>query len=113
MIEFPSILNVKNKDTFKNIYYNRILCYLRKTVYEHVIREDENNYFDIDSFTKNYFKHVKDLKCMTDINNNLSNTIMEELRELGWSCKLSFGGTGLFIYSSDKPPPSCWDDGLI
>jgi hypothetical protein len=42
----------------------------------------------------------------------LSKTIITELVNIGWNCKLSFGNTGLFIYSTDKPPPSCWDDGF-
>jgi len=37
----------------------------------------------------------------------------EELEELGWKCKKSFGQTALFIYSTENPPPSCWDDSLV
>ena len=37
------------------------------------------------------------------------NTTVKELKELGWNCKLSFGGTGLFIYSTENQPRGCWD----
>ena len=39
--------------------------------------------------------------------------VKSELVKLGWKCKTSFGGTGLFIYSTEEPPPSCWEEGLI
>ena len=41
---------------------------------------------------------------------NMTSKIIEELQELGWKCKTSFGGTGLFIYSTENPPPNCYDD---
>ena len=108
MKELPSILNVKNKDKFPVLYYNRVLCYLRKDIYEHVIRMDENNYFDLEKFGRNYF----DGNNREDLMEKLSVSIMKELKSNGWNCKISFGGTALFIYSTDKPPHSCWDDGL-
>jgi hypothetical protein len=106
MKEFPEILNVNNKDKFEDIYNNRMTSYLRQKIYEHVIKNDQNNYFDLDNFRGSYkIKNIEDIKKMT-------NTIIEELCLLGWKCKLSYGGTALFIYSSDKPPSSCWDDEL-
>lgn len=104
MKQFPSALNVKNKNKFSLLYDNRVLCYLRKKIYEHIIKENENNYFDLDVFSKKH--NVKNIE-------NLIVTIIKELNNIGWKCKLSFGGTGLFIYSTDIPPSSCWDDGLI
>ena len=62
MKEFPNILNENNKNKFPVIYYNRVLCYLRKKIYEHMIKEDENNYFDLDSFCSLY--GVKDIKIL-------------------------------------------------
>jgi len=106
MIEFPSRLNVKNKNKFPEYRYSRVLCYLRRDIFEHMITEDENNYFDLDTFRNKYFK--RDLESMKKI----EVTIIEELTTLGWKCKTSFGGTGLFIYSTDEPPPSCHPDGL-
>jgi hypothetical protein len=107
MKEFPSILNISNKDNFKVISYNRNLCYLRTELYEHIIKEDENNYFDLEKF-RNYRK----IKDITDID-SMVKILIDELCILGWNCKISFGGTALFIYSSESPPVTCWDDGLI
>lgn len=109
MKEFPDILNVKHKEQFNVIYINRVLCYLRKEIYEHVIREDENTYFDLEKFGRVYFENKKNRE---DLINKLVDDIIPEITNLGWKCKISFGGTALFIYSSENPPPSCWDDGL-
>jgi hypothetical protein len=108
MKELPLILNVKNIQSFPELYYNRVSCYFRKCIYEHVISQDENSYFDLDKFGRKYFKD-KDIEELTS---KLSQSIILELEKLGWKCKLSFGGTALFIFSTDNPPPSCWDDGL-
>ncbi len=106
MREFPDSLNVKEKDKFPNIYNNRVLCYLRKSIYEHVISQDENSYFDLEKFVRTYYKDSKDIEKLQ------VNLVIQELEEIGWKCKLSFGGTALFIYSTLNPPSSCWDDGL-
>jgi hypothetical protein len=105
---FPLILNVNNKDNFEKQYYDTVLCYLRKALYEHIISNDENNYFDLEKF---YFLYFKDKKNIQEILKNLSKVVIVELENIGWKCKVSFGGTALFIYSS-KIPSSCWDDEL-
>jgi hypothetical protein len=102
---FPSILNVKNNKNFEKIHYTRTLCYLRRDIYNHIISHEENNYFDLGKFNENNHKDMK-------ISLEMIRTIIKELTDLGWKCKLSFGETALFIYSSDKTPASCWDDGL-
>ena len=109
MEELPIILHVKNKDIFSTLFYNKVFCYLRKSIYEHVISKDENSFFDLEQFGKLYFN---DNTNRVDLITKLSTEIQLELKELGWNCKLSYGGTALFIYSTDNPPPSCWDDGL-
>jgi len=106
MKDFPDILNIKNKDEFPIIYYNRVLCYLRKAIYEHVISHDENSYFDLEKFSRLHFEKTDEFIS------KLGDDVKPALEKLGWKCKLSFGGTALFIYSTEKPPPSCWDDGL-
>lgn len=99
MKEFPSILNVKNKENFEKMNYARLLCYFRKAIFEHMIREDENNYFDLSCLC------IKN----SEILNNMVETVIEELKVLGWKCKLSYGNTGLYIYSTEDPPKNCWD----
>lgn len=106
MKEFPRRLRVANKDQFPSYHYERVLCYLRKEIFEHMIKEYENTYFELDKFSKTY------LKGDTDLINKMKDTVVAELQELGWNCKTSFGGTGLFVYSTDDPPPSCHEDGF-
>jgi hypothetical protein len=103
---FPNILHSKNKTEFKSLKYNRNLCYLRRDIYEHIInRKTETEYFDIESFNTN---RVNDIEIV----NKMISQVSQELHKLDWNTALSFGGTGLFIYSTDKPPANCWQDGL-
>lgn len=105
MKEFPDKLTPENKDIFCNYRYNRILAYLRKEITELILIGDENSYFELDKFARNYKVEPNDMLSMTK-------TISGELESLGWKLKTSFGGTGLFIYSSEKPPSSCYEDEL-
>ncbi|GAF77758.1 unnamed protein product [marine sediment metagenome] len=102
MKSFPNKLLPTNKINFYSYRYNRVLCYFRKEIYEHMLKGDENNYFELDRFSKQYLDNdTNTLKKMTT-------RIIQELETLGWKCKTSFGDTGLFIYSSEDPPKSCW-----
>jgi hypothetical protein len=101
MDKFPFEINATNKDSFKKIQHDKIIRHLRTKIYDHIISCNENNYFDLDKFNTTYTKNMDSLQEMIII-------ITKELEKLGWKCKLSFGDTGMFIYSSDKPPPSCW-----
>jgi len=107
MKEFTELLNVKNKSKFTELYFRRLICYLRKDIYEHIISHEENDYFNFDIFVKDRMAKEDD-----ELLEKLQNTIIKELKKLGWKCGLSFGKTGLFVYSTEKPPPSCWDDSL-
>ncbi len=102
MKNFPNKLNVVNKDKFNDFFRERTLCYLRRDLYEHMLsRKDETAYFDISGFSSKYrFKNIK----------NMVETVIQELEVLGWKCKTSYGGTGLFIYSTDEPPANCYPD---
>lgn len=103
MKNFPSILNAENMKNFPEINFNRLKCYLRRDLYEHIISHKEDDYFLIDEFND---KRVNNLM----ITKKLVLDIIPELEKLGWKCKISFGGTGLFIYSTEKPPKNCFDD---
>ena len=118
MNQFPETLQLNNKENFKNLNYDRVLSLLRENIYKHIINyesiKDENDYFDTDTFCKKHDveKFAKtyceqDGKKITYISKMLK-TIIDELKELDWKCKLSFNDTGLFIYSTENPPPSCW-----
>lgn len=106
MRNFPAELNVKNKGFFRFRYIDRMTCYMRRDIYEHILSKKETEYFDIEKFMRlKYVNIIEDRE-------NIVKTIMSELKSLGWKCKLSFGDTGLFIYSTDKPPATCWDGDL-
>ena len=101
MKEFPKSLNVKYKEKFQEIHYNRIKCYLRKSLYEHIISHEEKDYFSLDEFNSKF-------NISMDLTQKILETIIPEIEKLGWKCTLSFGKTGLFIYSNIKPP-NCWE----
>lgn len=105
MKELPQRLHVKNKDDFREYYYKRTMCYLRREIYEHVLSSIENFYFTLEDFRVKYKLSGQEISSM-------SATIMDELRNLGWTCQLSYGGTALFIYSTVDPPPLCYPDGF-
>lgn len=104
MKTFPETLNVNNKEKFPKIFYDRMICYLRRDIHEYMIsRKDENEYFSVDEFNQ---VRVKDL----DSTKKMMGELIKELESLGWNCKTSYGGTGLFVYSTKKPPASCWEE---
>ena len=77
--------------------------YSRQDIYETLIkRKTENDYIDLDLVLRQYCDNNT---CMLK---KIIDTITEELHTLGWKTKLSFGDTGLFIYSTENPPTSCW-----
>jgi hypothetical protein len=107
MKEFPKVLCVDRKSLFGKLHDKRVLCYLRTELYEHIISKDENNYFDLGSFTAKHYSSERSSKS-----SEMFVQMKSELSEIGWKCKTSFGGTGMFIYSSKDPPPLCYEDGL-
>ena len=102
MKEFPKILSVSNKEKFSELFYIRMKCYLRKEIYEHMISHQESEYFSLDDFSGKLNNQESLTKMVKEI--------QEELKILGWKSKDSFGGTGLFIYSSENPPTNCWQE---
>ena len=103
MKKFPETLNFSNKHNFISYNRERILSIFRQEIYGHILSQnDENQYFDLDCFSRKY------LDNNSDEMQELCNIIAKELNELGWKTNLSFGDTGLFIYSTDEKPTSCW-----
>lgn len=103
METLPEILNVKNKDLFKSYNDNRIKKMINKEIFDLIVsRDTENEYYDLDNFSIRYLdRNIKKMREIMD-------SIIDELKTLGWTCKYSFNDTGLFIYSTENPPPSCW-----
>ena len=79
------------------------MCYLRKELYEHILVSNENDFFDLERF-----KRQKKLNEQQYI--DITKQIINELEKIGWNCKLSFGKTALFIYSTETCPLSCWQE---
>lgn len=103
MNRFSVNINVKNTPLFPGFYMSRIKCYIRKAIHEFLIsRKDENVYFSLDEFCSDF--KVTD----TELVKTSVKELIPELVQLGWKCTLSYGDTGLFIYSTEKPPKSCW-----
>jgi len=103
MKEFPNRLKPENKKKFSQYRYDRNLAYMRKEIFELVLKGDENCYFELDKFSRSNSLVKGEMEKMRKI-------IMEELQTLGWNCKTSFGGTGLFVYSTNDPPASCYSE---
>jgi hypothetical protein len=78
---------------------------LKKLRYELYIliisRKTENEYYALDNFSRENTISMKMVIRMADI-------LMKTLRDLGWHCSISFGDTGLFVWSGKKPT-SLWD----
>lgn len=99
----PEILNVQNKDSFKSYNDARIKNRINEEIVDLLLsRNSENEYYDLDMFCNRYLD--RNMKKMHEI----MEMVIYELKKLGWKCKYSFNETGLFIYSSETPPPSCW-----
>ena len=103
MISFPDHIHVQNISSFPSINRGRIICLFREHIYETLLnRKDENEYIDLDIFSRKYCNNK------TAIMMSIVDMVTTELQKLGWKTKLSFGDSGLFIYSTENPPVSCW-----
>ena len=91
---------VENKDKFPRVLYTKNLITLREDISEFLLEGDEKTFFDLDEFAKKH-KNKKTIMQMVD-------TVIEELHALGWKTFLGFGGTGLYIYSSEEKPPNAY-----
>ena len=105
MKKFPSYLRVNNKDNFLSILETKICEDLRNEILQFLLHRenDETIYFTYEDFTHKY-KHI------LDINEKIIPKIIKELEEIGWKCKLSYGQTVMFIYSTEKEPINCYSD---
>ena len=102
MNSFGSDLYVLNKDNFENMFIETYTSKLRKKIYLFMIsNRNENDFFDIENFNR---KYIRDMNKTNDMINN----IVKELNQLGWKTHIGFGGTGLYIYSSEELPVGAW-----
>lgn len=92
MNEFPHDL-VPNNKRLLAMQYNHVLGLLRQEVFECVVSNNPDNFYDLYSFK--YHTHVN-FKAMIA-------QVRAELEKLGWTTKLAYGETALFIYDSVEP----------
>lgn len=98
MQRFGEELNIINRDNLKAVWRVKMLEKLRKHVYNFMLdRKRENDFFDLDTFNRSYIRDI-------NVTNDIVNQVVLELNELGWKTHIGFGGTGLYVYSSDELP---------
>lgn len=94
-------IHVSNKETFSQLRRRALKEKLCKHVRAMILNENESDFFDLDNFNRLY---VKDTCLATELVQEVS----EELHQLGWKTFLGFGGTGLYVYSTDELPPGAY-----
>ena len=104
MKQFPDILCVKNKDKFTEYYNTLIIENLREAIYKHMLKGDENSCFDFENFCR-----TQSIK-LSSIIGLIKETIPNELESYGWKYKFAYGDTAIFIYSTENPPSSWYEE---
>lgn len=104
MKDFPNFLTPENSKNFKTMLYERNLAYLRRDIYEHILKNNKETPFDVDSFNNSKVNDKDIIKQMID-------KIAEELTTLNWSTLLAYGNSSLYIYpKNEEPPVSCGEE---
>jgi hypothetical protein len=107
MKKLPYKLNASNAKNFQKLKIQDILRKIRLSLYNFLVsREAETEYYDFDQF-------FLLSKLTEDEKDFIRATIIKELENLDWNTKLSFGGSGLYIYSTDEPPHTYVDFEVI
>lgn len=94
MDTFPD--HLRYPDTFESTLDMIHLSQMREKIYHHILRNQQNDFFDIELFNRSVVKDMKKTELMSEI-------IMKELEPLGWKTFVGYGGTGLFFYDKEKP----------
>jgi len=92
MDKFPDL----DESTFNEKLDEYHLQKLRKKVYLHILKNNQNDFFDLELFDRKYVKNMKKTE-------EWSKLLISELEGLGWKTFVGYGGTGLFIYDKEKP----------
>lgn len=93
--------HVDNKHQFADIRRARLLLKMRKHIQDLMLTGNESDFFDLDQFNRGY---VHDTKLALE----LLEEVRGELHHLGWKTFLGFGGTGLYVYSTEEVPPGAY-----
>ena len=98
MQSFPEKLS--DSSTFSETLDDFLICKMRQEIYVHILRNNQNDFFDIELFNR---QNVKDMKKTEQF----AETISSELLKLGLKTFVGYGGTGLFFYDKEQPA-SAW-----
>lgn len=105
MDKFPDYLSVSSKHLFSSYMETRITSKLRNKIYEFILTGNEDDYFVLGNFYRSENIHNN-----TELTARITGTIISELTALGWTTKLAFGGTGLYIYSTEEHKSTYFED---
>jgi len=98
MNSFP--LHLSDPNIFIQTLDDYLLQKMRKKIYLHILRNQQNDFFDMELFNRKYVNDMKKTEAFSE-------TIIKELAELGWKTFIGYGGTGLFFYDQELPT-SAW-----
>lgn len=101
MNNFPNYLSPNQKSDFIFHLHSYYLQKLRENIYLILLKGNENEFFDLDTFNRSNVNDMSLTKSLTD-------QIVIELESLGWKTKYSYGDTALFIYSTEEAPIGAW-----
>lgn len=107
MREFPTKFTPAKEERFRVYHVERCMCYLRREIYEHILsRKDVTDYFQLDKFASTYKLTEAEMV-------SISETVSQELVQLGWQTGFGFGHTGMFVYAdASNPPTNLYPDGF-
>lgn len=104
MKEFPQWFQYRNQKLFEEKHKARCLSYLRRDVFEHILRRtDENDSFDIQRFDSERVGNM-------ELSQDLAIQVATELENLGWGCSLAYGKTVLYIHQQGQLPIACGEE---
>lgn len=94
MDQFPE--HLKDKSTFPSTLDTMLLQELRKQVYLHILKNKQDDFFDLELFNRRFVLNLEKTESYSQI-------IINELDLLGWKTFVGYGGTALFFYDVEKP----------
>lgn len=105
MDKFPITLSKEFKEHFPQYLETHLTAKLRLQIYEFMLQSKEDEYFILNNFF--YKENIKD---NTELTTLITNNIIKELNRLGWTTKLAFGGTSIYIYSTVEHKSNYFED---
>jgi len=91
-----SFLDLSDKSKFGELLDEYHLKKMRQKIYIHIINNNQNDFFDLELFNRNYVKNM-------DKSESFSEILIKELESQGWKTFIGYGGTALFFYDKEKP----------